>query len=383
MKGIFLMLLVLIFIVHTQTASLTYAQGVKFPNNLFDFTQEGERPKKLVLIPVQKYSRFKVSNDKYVQEILHYFSRYSFQTPPIHYVVFSDGSYYVVNDNFAASKVNSNINVPPICIVLVYKDSFQLSDFALGLNNLIKDSLNMQIMNSDIQSVDDIEIRNLRVDETNNALVFLEPSKDIQQLSSVFNNINYKDKIIYNPTVSVIPITQKLPPAIHVEVNFVVQNNDSIPFLFGETMQLKGMFEKDSVFYTSQDWLNTRTVFINKNLNIKPNTTKNITVNFKTPLLPGEYTEVLNIYINNAKIASVPVSLMVDDVGQKVLRIRQVSQWSLSVRESSTYTSREIARVAPGAIFLYTEEKNGFYKIQVSGKEGWIARQFVEILKSS
>ncbi len=383
MRGVFLMLLVLIFIVNARNVPLAYAQVVKFPNNSFEFIQEGERPKKLFLIPVQKYSIFNVSSDRYVQELLYYFMKFGFQTPPVHYIVFQDNSYYVLNDNFAASKVNSNLNEPLICVMLVYTESFKLSDFTLGLDNLIRESLGMQIMNSDIQSADDIEIRNFMVDEANAKLVFFEPHQDELQLVSMFNGINYKEKTLYNPIVSVTPITQKLPPAIHVEVNFTVENNSNVPFLFGETMQLKGMFEDDSVFYTSKDWLNTRTVFINKNLTIKPNTAKKITVNFKTPLLPGEYTEILNIYVNDKKISSIPVSLVVDDVGQKVLRIRQVSQWSLPVRESPTYPSREIARVAPGAIFLYTDEKNGFYKIQVSGKEGWIGRQFVEILKSS
>lgn len=382
MRKILLIVLVLVFVIKAENLHFVYARAVTFPDNTFTFNQEGERPKKLILIPVKKYSFFNISNEKYVQELIYYFMKYAFLSPPIHYVVFEDGSYYVLNDNFAGSSVISNLDTTIICVLLVYAESFQLSNFKLGLESLIWNGLHTQIMNSDIQSTSDIEVRELRVDDVKNTLIFSEPYYNSYQIANIFDNVDYKTKILYSPTVRMTPIPQKLPPDSLVEVNFAIQNNTALQFLFGETSQLKGVFEKDSIFYTSQDWLNTRTIFIIKNGSIKPNHVKNVVVKFRTPLLPGEYSETLNIYMNNEKIDAFPVLLNVDDVGQKVLMIKRINQWSLAVRAAPKYDSQEIARVAPGAMFLYTDQQNDFYKIRVSGKDGWIPSGFVEIVKS-
>lgn len=377
-KIIYFTLCVLLFLVFSVRVS---AKFLVFPSDLYNFREEGKRIEKIILSPIKKNSVLKVSNEKYSQELIYYFSKKGFKTIPIHYITFENGDYFVANKNLVQSRLSSNLDIPAILILLVYENELDVDKFRTSLNSLISNELSRQIRNSAINSIYDIELREFMVNEEDRRLDF-KASQDIGPLKYIFQNIDYSEKNKHDFSVSFQEINSNLPPGVDVEVRILIKNTGTEEVLFGKSMILQGRFDKDSIFYSSNRWQNTRTMFIVSSGGIELDNSKVVISMLRTPLLPGKYTENMNIFLNDQKITEVPVSISVADIGQKVLRIKPNSYGYLIVRQEASPSSPEISRVATGIPVLYTEEKNGFYKIKVSDKEGWVPAKFVEILKS-
>lgn len=61
------------------------------------------------------------------------------------------------------------------------------------------------------------------------------------------------------------------------------------------------------------------------------------------------------------------------------IKIRQTPNGFLRVRENPTTSSRELTRVTSGETFSYSEEQNGWYKINLpDGTSGWISGAYAE-----
>jgi hypothetical protein len=82
--------------------------------------------------------------------------------------------------------------------------------------------------------------------------------------------------------------------------------------------------------------------------------------------------------INNEKEATDSSSLNVEIVQTKVLIKKTETGW-LRVRELNSKVSKEITKVKPNESYVFLDEKNGWYKIDLgNGKSGWVSATYAE-----
>lgn len=62
----------------------------------------------------------------------------------------------------------------------------------------------------------------------------------------------------------------------------------------------------------------------------------------------------------------------------KRLKVNQTSVGYLNVRSEASSASKLTAKINPGQVYEYTEQKNGWYKIVLpTGQNGWVSGQYV------
>lgn len=64
--------------------------------------------------------------------------------------------------------------------------------------------------------------------------------------------------------------------------------------------------------------------------------------------------------------------------GQTTVKIKDTPTGFLRVRGGPSLSATETAQVKPGEEYPYMDESDGWYKITINGKEGWIAARYAE-----
>lgn len=379
----FLIFVFVFSLLFTTFVNNAYAKLLPFPLELYNFSQTGQRIERIVFTPVKKQSILKLTDEKYAQEIVYYFYKSGFNNPPVNYILFESGDFYIVNKNFLKSKIDTNLQVPVISIILVYENNLDLSKFDKSISNFASIELSTQIKNSNVINLESIQFREMAViQEENHSRIEYSEELDGVQLRNLIKNIDLQNKYSYKLDLSIAEINNQIPPGVSIEQRIFIKNNSEAEVILGKNMIIQGRFEKDSIFYSNNNWQNLRTMFILSDGGIEINGTRTVISYIQTPLMPGTYTENLELYLNEEKVIFKPIKITVSDIGQKVLRIRPNAFGYLNVRAEASSSSAEISRAAAGAQFLFTEQKNGFYKIKIAEKEGWVLGSYVDVIKS-
>ena len=66
---------------------------------------------------------------------------------------------------------------------------------------------------------------------------------------------------------------------------------------------------------------------------------------------------------------------------KKSALIKKTGTGYLNVRDGAAFSSGIIDRVTPGETYIYIEEETSWVKIKLTnGIEGWVSKQYVEII---
>lgn len=373
------LMLIFIFVFFQFNIKPSYSQYL----NLSEWQQEGDkqgRIEHIVFVPVKKNNVLNISDEKYSQEIAYYFYKKGFKATPASAILFQDSlNYYILNSRIERSLFSNNLNLNTTIVFLVYVDEINLDRFLLGLNSVHSNQLKNLIMNSSVNSASNLDVRMIKSTE-NDEIVFTDILNQTFEIREGLN-IDYSSKHTPNLSLDRIEVPYEVSPNEVFDVNFVVKNLTTNDIAFSKSYNMSFRFDKDSRFFVSDTWLSTRVALLVEEGLIEDEKSRLFSTKFKAPILPGEYKDTINVYNNNIKLTQKEFIIRVKDIGQKVLRIKNVI-FALSVRKEPSANSEEINKVGSGIEFIYLEEKNGFYKIILpDGNTGWVSSRYVDIIK--
>lgn len=349
------------------------------------YTETGivKSAEKVIFSKIQSRTILNISNDKYSQELAYFFHKQGFKRSPAAYVLFEDGSAISLNSEWQTNQFNSNIDQGVLFILLVYKDKFNVENFRQALYEFKNNVLSKSISGTNISSINDFEIRDFLTDKSGEeSIVNFKPAEDSQNIKSYFNDIDFSNKPAPELKLQNLSVPTKSDPKKTVKAQVEIRNNSNFDFIFSENNYVQLRFEKDSVFFVNNVWLNQRTALRIKNGFIKAKNSKVFEFDLKVPIMPGQVTEKLLIEMKDKTLESKDLALEVNNIGLKLLRVRPNAVGYLNVRKEANTTSPEIGKASMGNIYSYVDLQNGFYKIDFNGKEGWVAERYVELISN-
>jgi hypothetical protein len=374
--------IILIFAFNMVFLDIVYAQTVvSIPVN----TPKSEivaRINRIIIIPVQKKSFSLTSNQKYAEEIFYYLIRSSVRGNSINYIVFDDGSYFVSNTSFQANLSPSNLGDKEIAFIYVKEEDNENSFTPSGTETIKYLIQNDIIPVSDITSPSQVQKADMKIQvDSTQSSIFFENLTD-EGLEQIVTGLDF-DKKQYNPLEFVSAKSRSAyQPGSVVDVEFTIKNKLAETIYFGESLNVFVKTENDSELFVSDSWSTTRIAFIDKNGTLSPSSSRTYLFKIFTPLMPGKYTQKYGLYSSDQKITDFDLEYEVLDIGQKILRVRNNPIDYLTVRELPTRNSPEVGRAPHGKEYQFFELKDGFYRINFNGKEGWVSANYVQVIKN-
>lgn len=362
-------------------------EKVTFDQSIVNKTDQYGRVQKVIIIPAKRTKSAYIPDEKFAQEIAYYFPRNGIEGNTINYILLSDGKSFEIDSNFQLNLSKTNLDNRAVGILWIYEDKFDLNNSQKQYDELIKLLNDKIIPNSDLSDNKDIQERHFSfsADSDNKvSLSFGSQNEDIQKLQEkIGTSLDYTKKTTGDFTVSKISKNENLPPNEVVSIDVVITSKSDEDIFIGKSnaLTIRSVSEA-SDYFVSDSWINTRTLLYDDNTFISAKSSRTYHVKFKTPIMPGEYKDAYTFYAGEKKIQDLEIKLTIADTGQKVLRVSPTGFGYLTVRSEPSLNSPEIGRAAPGVDYIFTDFKDGFYKIVFADKEGWVYSRYVKVIKA-
>lgn len=359
---------------------------IVFDNELVNKTSQYGRVNKVIIIPVKRTKSVSILDEKYAQEIAYYFPRNGIEGNTINYIILPNGNSFEIDPNFQLNLTNTNLDDKPVGILWVYEDKLDFNNSQKQIDELVTILNDKIIPNSDLSSDNDLQLRNFNFNADNNkvSIIFGNQDDRVKKLQEkIHAKFDYSQKIIGDFEVSRISQNDNLPPNEIVNLQVVITNKLNKDIFIGKINALTIRSESEaSPYFVSDSWTNTRTPLYDNNTFISSKSSRTYQIKFKTPIMPGEYKDAYTFYAGDKKLQNINIPLKVADNGQKVLQVSRTGFGYLTVRSGPSLSSAEIGRAAPGVDYIFTDFKDGFYKIIFAGKEGWVYSRYVKVIKA-
>jgi hypothetical protein len=348
--------------------------------SIYTITQSANIFNKIIFTPIKKSQAFKSTNEKYIYELEYFFSKKGFKASPISYVLFENTENFTIDKDWQLNKPANNLNQDILIIGLVYEEEFNIKNYDKSIKDL-KEILVPYINVSTIKSVDSIELRNFTIESGGiPSMKFAEP-KDASYIKTFFSDVNFTNKVTPDIKLEKIDMGTGFDPDSEGIITITLKNNSNVGYILSPEQTLQLSFVNDSKFFVNNKWLNQRIVLIKDSGSIKANDQLVFDINVKSTLLPGVTSDDLIFTLKNKVIATSRLDINVKDIGQKVLKIKPSSLGYINVRADASTDSTEIGRATVANLYIYSELKNNYYKINFNGKDGWVSSKYVDILK--
>jgi hypothetical protein len=354
------------------------AQALPIPATFSNSFHTPKKIEKIVITPVQRKQMFNYTSEQYAQEIAYYFHRNGFSAPPISHILF-EKEYLTVNKDWFTNQFSNNTNKKTIFALLVYENTFSPAKFTGILEQWRNEIIIPALKYTGVTDIKNIEYRSFTIEPGETPkIVFTNLDKD-PGFAPIFSSLDFKTKEKQKLEVAEIPMPE-VEPNSTTNIQLQLKNTSPFDLVLGDENTLQLKFKKDSAFFVNDKWLNKKSVLLVKEGIIKIGETKNFNLDLYAPLLPGKIEEDLVIQLGENEVTQYKVSMNVKDVGQKLLKITYPALDSLVVRSQPDARSSEVGKTGNGQIHLYNEFRNGYYRIQISDKEGWIPMRNAQLL---
>jgi hypothetical protein len=337
---------------------------------------------KIVFSKVKRQQIFKTTEQKYAQEFAYFFHKVGFKRSPVSHLLFENGEVASLNPDWQIHQSNNNLNTGVLFVLLVYDNEFQLNKFDQSIRTLTEEVKQaVPIMN--ISSIEGVELRDFVIerDEKGIGEVSFKDPQSTNDIRSYFANINFKERPTLQVALESINVTELVEFNTTIKAKVKIKNSSKFDLIFSESNQMQLSFEKDSPLYVNTSWVSPQIPLLLKEGFIKADSSNEFEIDLQTPILPGKLNENLSLKSKDKTIDTKPISLVVKDSGQKVLKIKSTELGYLTIRKDARIDSAEVGRAPVGNTYLYSSLENGFYKIQFNGKEGWVFAKYIEVLK--
>lgn len=379
-KVLFIFILFVFIILNFLFTKDALANYLSFDTSLFSSSKLNTRFQKIFLVPLKRNKLINYDNRLFVNEIIYHFHKLGFKGLPFHYIVFENGDYFKIFNNFEI-KADFIENVSSINIILIYEKNFSFSNFKQVLSNFLNNELYKLLPASKIKSIDDIVVYRCNkilpgdIDCQNNQIT----TQDLDifnnyLISSANSKISLKSKFLNQDTL-------KFPPDVITEIPIYIENNSEYYVFWDDEYSFELKTQNNSIFFVNDIWVTPKTIISIKEGGIAPNNSSTVYVKIKIPLLPRIYSEKIFVYIGPELIDEFVLTVNVEDIGQKILRINNNIGF-VNVYEQPDFKSNVLGKVSSRSEFIFYENIGDFYKIKFQGNFGWVNKNSIQIIKN-
>ncbi len=396
MKKLLIFLSIPIFILlfqkeaYAKDKEVVYRQNWNADENIVNFVKEFEYPKRIILVPITfKYQ----SSDKIKQiQDLYYFyvTRGGVGDLPYHYVVYWDGTIFEGNSLGTEAKIKFG-DVEDALFVGYIKDSKE--GFSISSLDDIE-YLILKIMNKYAIAPENISVKEMNYEMGPDFKIKKITFSDASSIwSEQIEEFDLKSK--YEPiemkfsaqVVSVVAPEETLEMATTAEVKIKVKNTGDLNFYSSPGSNLyiarNNPFDKKSSFYLPNVWdSHSRVALLQSGENLFKEEEKEFLVKVFVPLYYPQKSEDFILVDPNGKPikgSDFKISLNISKTGKTVIEITDTPIGYLNVRETPG-KGEVVTKVLPVERYIVLDYKDGYYKINADGKEGWVVNTYVKVI---
>lgn len=375
-----IMLVFISFLPHSRAEYITQ----QFDPSLYKETTISKPINKIIIAKVERQQILNISDQKYAQEFAYFFYKFGFKRPPVSFLLFDDGNVATLNSDWQFNQPNTSLNQGVLFLLMVYDGAYDSTKFQPAIDQFKSTTLKTSISTLGLTSSNAIELRQFVVENVGeNPVITFKDVEDSQVIRSQFSDIDFATKTLPDLQVSNIVVPAKADPSSLIKAQIAITNNSNFDYLFGTKDFIQFRFDKDSVFFVNNKWLNQRIPIQFKDGALRSKETKTFEVDLSVPVVPGSVKEKMNIEFGAKLLSSPDIALTINDNGQKILKIKPTELNFLYIRQDPLQTSKEVGRASVGTIYAYTDSQSSFYKILFNNglSSGWVSSKYVEIIK--
>lgn len=382
---VFSLILLVIMLINLPTFKTVQAEYInpQLDSSLYQPTTETKSIDRIVFSAVQRQQILNISDQKYAQEFAYFFHKLGFKRSPASYILFDNGNVVTMNREWLLNQPPTNLDSGVIFVLLVYTDTFTLDAFDTALTEFKNTTLREAVSITNINSIQDIELRPFIIESGEDMpIVSFKQTENATDLHAKLSDIDFVTKSLPELAITNISFPEKADPSTINRASITITNNSPFDYVFGEKNYIQFRFDKDSAFFVNNTWLNQRIPILYNDGPIYAKEAKTFDIELNIPVMPGRINETIQIEASGKILGSREINIIVNDVGQKILKVRPTELNYLNIRQEPNQASREVGRASVGSVYLYTETQNNFYRIIFNGNQtGWVSARYVEVLR--
>jgi uncharacterized protein YgiM (DUF1202 family) len=359
-------------------------------DNINTFSEDYNFPEKLTVVELNK-KNFENDNSSDIKELYYYFAtRSGFGDLPFHYIVLEDGYVFQGNKLKDEAKIALGGSEDSIFVAYVHGDAKQFSLSSVDpLKNVILEIINKYAIAPDNASIKSIsfefgeraKLENVELtDSSESWQIDMTILKEALKAEYNPGDITYKVELVESTVPS-----EELDPTTTVEAKIKVKNTGDYNIysnLSGNIYVTRNNpFDERSSFYISSKWDSlSRVALLKEKERLASGEEKEFSFDIYVPLYPPERTEdfvLVDPKGNAISGTEFQVTLKIKSTDQKIIEITETPTGYLNVRETAGLGA-VVTKVSPGDRFLVEDYQDGYYKIDVNGKEGWIVKTYAK-----
>lgn len=398
-KNLFFLLILFIFILFTfnnpipvkaNYETISYPE-VLFPDSNPEQTLTPKQINTVIFSPIKLTDKKRYDYKNISEEIIYFFSKFKFKTVPPAFIIYEsnddsdiESRVHLLNENWATIQATNNLNSGTLHILLGYwSDNFDISNFESEVKYFEKEYLAKIIK---FIPANTLELRDFNIEVTeNNSLLNFSETKNNSELLSYTSQLDLITKDV--PEIEIQPSEINISEVQNSvnEIKISISNPNSFPIIFSPTIPANLQSKENSNFFINDDWQSLKTI---KSFNegfILPNSSKEFTLRLKTPLVPGDYSEIFDFFFQGKSVDSIEIKVISKDNNLKVLQVLETGLGYLNVREQADNNSKLIGDVSTGEFLIFEEETNGYYKVILNDNnktKGWVSSRFIRIINN-
>ena len=364
--------------------------GWNADDNILSSSGKYNFPSKIYVVLIKPSSAGN-SADEIISDLYYYFSvRSGMGDLPFHYIIDSTGTVYRGNSDGDEAKVVLGDTSEAIFIGYLIDESGKINLGALmPLVDLMTSLANRYSINTD-----NIGIKNLKFITGERGSLTSTELSDVPQVSlDSFSSLLAEVKARYLP----VPLAYKVEMVLTtipegefevgetVDVTIKVKNSGETNIYSGTKGSLyigrNDPFDAESKFFVNDVWSSkSRVSLLPDGELFASGEEKEFIVKLAVPLyLPNVSEKFILIDPNNKAIegSEFAITLKTKATEKTIIEIKETEIGYLNVREVAG-NGQVIAKVVPGERYIVIEAQDGYYKINVNGKEGWVLGSYVK-----
>jgi uncharacterized protein YgiM (DUF1202 family) len=324
-----------------------------------------------------------------VRELYYYFaSRSGYGDLPFHYLVAQDGKVYEGNASGVESitTITDDSNTVYIAYLVDGSDGLTITTY-----DSVKEIL-LQVMNKYAIPSENVTVSDLSYSFGERVkLINVEAKKasskwqeDLKLLREDLNKSYSPRDLKYSLEVTEVTLPEEeLDPGSEATIKLKIKNTGELN-IYAEGASNIFISTKDderSSFYLADTWDSfSRISLLESSQRLLAGEESEFSFKAYVPIYPPEKSGDFVLRSSSGEViknTGFKVTLKIKNPDEKIIEILDTPTGYLNVRNTPGYGD-VVTKVSPGERFLVKAEENGYYKIDVNGKEGWVIRTYVK-----
>ncbi|MBN2016353.1 SH3 domain-containing protein [Candidatus Dojkabacteria bacterium] len=361
-------------------------------DQIYSFKEDYNFPNNVIVVFLNKSDKYPDSVFD-MRELYYYFStRSGFGDLPFHYVVTQDGSIYRANKLGDEAKIGIEGTQGAVLISYLLGEDKRFSisaidpitDGILGvINKYAISPENVLFKKLEYSFGDRAKMENIRLVDCSEEL-----AEDISLIKESLANKYAPTEISFQVEIAeVILPEEELAPGSSAEVKIKIKNIGDYNLYSDLSTNIfiarNNPLDERSSYYITDKWDSlSRVSLLKESERLVVGEEKVFTFEVYVPLYPPEKSEDFILVDGKGNVIAeteFKITLKIGATSGKIIEITETPTGYLNVRQTPGL-GEVITKVSPGERFLVKDEQDGYYKIEVGGKEGWVVNTYVRVV---